>query len=175
MKCETAIAVLQSTFSIKGGFHLPAQIEGVGGERDKTIRVLCVFSCVSFTRYPPSTRWWFFQQSGFFHHFYMCVLQHVLCIETGENNVDWHCTKVNNVDSTVNQATHNTKALDFQTWWNLCNIDAPRVLAVPNWACDTSERVRSSILCVRFMFHDSTTKRSHMVIQTGPVLKFPRS
>lgn len=43
MKCETAIAVSQSTFSTKGGFHLPTQIDGVGGERDKTIRVLSVF------------------------------------------------------------------------------------------------------------------------------------
>lgn len=89
--------------------------------------------------------------------------------------MDWHWAQVNNVDSTANQATHNTTTLHFQAWWNLCNIVAPRVLAVSSSPCDISEGVRSSSLCVGFIFHDSITKRGHMVIQTGPALKSPPS
>lgn len=124
-----------------------------------------------------SARWWYLQQSGFFFSpsTFVFVSSNIFCAFgwVRITRIDTE-RKVNNVDWTKRVTIQGNSQLSgvMKSLQHRCPQSSR---SVERGMRHFSRSVSCSGLCVGFIFHDSITKRSHMVIQTGPALKFPPS
>lgn len=159
------------------GRILFALIEGVGGGRDKTIRVLkkplFFTSNAAFPACTTSTKWFLSGRVAFLYTS-TSVSSKIFCVLAEVRIMRFDSEfKVNNVDR---WETRNAKTSHFQAWWNLCNIDCPQSSRSVEWGVWHFLRALGAVVFVSdSYFMTAPTKRSHMVIQTGPALKSPPS